>query len=201
MKNKISILVIALGIFMPQIASAAWYDFINPFSWFREEKIEYQNENIDSQPDRASQSEVISPTPPTTEPEIIEKTVIKEVRVPVEKVVEKTVTVQDQTIVTENTTLKAKIKELESKYNQCSASLSKLQTIISQTEVQKEVLETKIKQIEGQIYTLNNFSYICTISSSGSSSCQNNVSEQESWSLVSQLEGKKSQLQLELSKL
>src|SRR3989344_2043072 len=118
MKNKISILVIALGIFMPQIASAAWYDFINPFSWFREEKIEYQNENIDSQPDRASQSEVISPTPPTTEPEIIEKTVIKEVRVPVEKVVEKTVTVQDQTIVTENTTLKAKIKELESKYNQ-----------------------------------------------------------------------------------
>jgi len=186
---------------MPQIASAAWYDFMNPFSWFREERIEYQNENIESQLDTASQTEVSTPTPPSMEPEIIEKTVIKEVRVPVEKVIEKTVTVQDQTVVAENTSLKAKIKELESKYNQCSASFSKLQETISQTEVQKKVLETKIKQIEDQIYTLNNFSYICTISSSGSSSCKNNVSEQEQWSLVSQLEAQKSQLQQELASL
>ncbi len=200
MKNKILVLIISLVIITPQTVSAAWYDFINPFSWFREEKIEKTpTVEVVAEPTLEPVSEDTSS--PKTEPEIIEKTVIKEVKVPVEKIVEKTVTVQDQSVVSENTALKARIKEFESKYNQCSAILSKLQETISQTEVQKKALEIKIKQIEDQIYTLNNFSYICTISSSGSSSCQNNVSEQERWSLVSQLEAKKSQLQQELAGL
>ncbi len=68
---------------LPQIASAAWYDFINPFSWFRDEKIEYQNENIEIQPDTVSQSEIPTSSPSVSEPKVIEKTVIKEVKVPV----------------------------------------------------------------------------------------------------------------------
>ena len=182
---------------MPQMVSASWW---NPLSWFEEKKIE-KSVDIEVMSQLSPEPTPEKVLPVKQEPEIIEKTVIKEVKVPVEKVVEKTVTVQDQSVVNENTALRAKVKELESKYNVCAADLTKLKTSISQTEAQKKVIEVKIKEIENEIYTLNNFGYICTVSSSGSSSCQNNIGEQERWPIVSQLETKKSELQIELLKL
>ena len=195
MKKYFVFLIVIIAI-LPQVASASWW---NPLTWFQQEKVEYKNtESI--QPNVVNEVESPATTTSAKEPEVVEKTVIKEVKVPVEKVVEKTVTIQDQNVVNENTDLKAKIKDLESKYNQCSASLAKLQSTISQTEAQKKVIEEKIKEIENEIYTLNNFGYMCTVSN-GSSSCQNNISDQQKWPMVSQLEAKKSELQQGLLKL
>ena len=65
---------------------------------------------------------LFSNEPPTVEPKIIEKEVIKEIpvekvitkTVPVDRIIEKVVTVPDQTIIAENILLKNKLKELES---------------------------------------------------------------------------------------
>ncbi len=90
---------------------------------------------------------------------------------------------------------------MESKYSQCSTNLAKTQSTITEKEVRKKVIETTIKKIEDQIYTINTHGYYCTTSAGGSSSCQNNMAEQEKWPIISQLETKKSELQLELLKI
>ena len=83
------------------MVSAIWW---SPISWFREKEfvVTPLNEEVKQIPTTSK--------PSITEPQTIEKEIIKEV--PVEKIVEKIITKPDQLVIDENNFLKNKIKEL-----------------------------------------------------------------------------------------
>lgn len=110
MKNKIYILALASFVVMPQIVSAAWW---NPLSWFEKQNISTDQVQINAQDQQST----------TTERQTTEQTpVIKE------KIIEKTITVDNpelqkkiNSLLQENADLRAKVISLTSSLNICKA--------------------------------------------------------------------------------
>lgn len=212
MKNKILILILLSAIVIPQIASAVWW---NPASWFKEKT------PIDIPLNEGTEQVSTTSKMSTTEPQIIEKEIIKEV--PVEKIIEKIVTKPDQSVINENNSLKNKIKELEIKLQalqatstQCFVDLNKLQERIkeleaplSQTEIRRRELNIQIANIDIEISRVYAGYYDSSICSSNLPSCdegwQTHPTIRPPQSLLDKKVGsfqvQKAQLQLELSKL
>ena len=189
MKNKILVLGLLFAVTVPQIVFATWW---NPASWFEEKKVENSQsieEFVTQQtPESISENTTL---PSKQEPEIIEKTVIKEVKVPVEKIVEKVIIKPDQSVINENNLLKNKIKDLETQIaryvteiNSLKAKIEILETPLTQTSGRGKELNAQIAQIDVGLVTLevngidkneagpNYYSItLCSQNSSTSSSC------------------------------
>lgn len=117
MKNKIPIIILAIAIVIPQVASAVWW---NPFSWFESEetfinKVKYQA--------TTTEEKIESQTEPIIETKDEPKPVIQE------KIIEKTITVDNpelqkkiNALLQENIDLKSRIVSLTTNLNSCRAS-------------------------------------------------------------------------------
>jgi len=151
MKNKFVILIISFSVLAPQIAFASWYDFMNPLSWFTREKVNYQSKDTEESLDINGQK--ISPIITSTEPEVVEKTVIREVKVPMEKTI--TRTVNSPELLKQIAILKAEKDQLKSSLDYAINKIAELNSKID--ELNKTISSNaKIQSITPGITEQNN---------------------------------------------